>query len=226
MARTESKRQKRLAKQKAKRSQKRQELKRTQQMSLAQQLERFETAPVVDCLIIGDVEERGLGNVFVGRKTQGGEFAGGTFLLDVYCLGVKDCFGRLLTPGDYREFLENFEAKDAREIDPASAKRLIEDAVAYAKSIGFSPHPDFRRTRPILNGIDSSEAQETFEMGKDGKPFFFAGPNDSQMDCRRIISTLERTCGPEGFHYLTPVGGFDELDIGGDLDEWDDDFDD
>jgi hypothetical protein len=43
-------------------------------------------------------------------------------------------------------------------------------------------------------------------FGKDGKPFFMSGPYDTPARCRRIIDTLTRRCGPEGFHYTVAVG--------------------
>jgi len=126
-------------------------------------------------------------------------------LVDTYLLGIKDCFGQVLTQGEDKKRLEDYRERDVRKIDPPSAKRLIEDALTYAKSFGFSPHNDYPRVKPIWNGIDSSRAQESFEMGKDGKPFFFAGPHDSPAECRRIVDILERKCGPEGYHVTMPI---------------------
>ena len=209
MAHAESKRQKRLAKQKAKRSQKRQEIKRASTMSLAQQLARFESAPVIDCLVNSSFEKQGLANLLLGRKAPTGEFVFACFLVDPYCLGVKDAFAKIMTPGEYRERLEHFREMGVRSIDAPSLKRLIEDSLAYAKSLGLAPHPDFARVRPILNGIDSSQALETFEMGKDGKPYFVAGPSQSAMDCRRIISILQKNCGRDEFHFTVPFGGIE-----------------
>ena len=64
-------------------------------MSLAERLARFESAPVVDCLINDEFEERGLASVFIGRRSASGELAFAVFLVDTYCMGVKDCFGEV-----------------------------------------------------------------------------------------------------------------------------------
>jgi hypothetical protein len=42
-----------------------------------------------------------------------------------------------------------------------------------------------------------------FVFGLDGKPFYVSGPEDSPGFIRRVLRTLERHCGPDGFHYLT-----------------------
>lgn len=223
MARSEAKRQKRLAKQKAKRNQKRREIKQTKQMGLAEQLTRFETAPVIDSLVNSSCKEQGIANLLITRQSASGEVAVGSFLVDPYCMGVKDCYGKVMAPGEYKNHLEKFRQRDVRPIDPPSLKRLVEDALAYAHSLGLSPHPDFRKVRPILNGIDSDDAEEIFEMGKDGKPFFFAGPGQSPQDCRRILTILENHCGPDGYDYMMPVGGSGELDFEGELIEEDED---
>lgn len=34
---------------------------------------------------------------------------------------------------------------------------------------------------------------------------FISGPNDSLERSRQIISTLQHSCGPDGFHYMVAV---------------------
>src|SRR5260221_1818025 len=92
-----------------------------------------------------------------------------------------------------------------REIPPAPARRFVEPAVAYARNLGFPPHPDYHRAKLIFGEIDAAEASEELEFGKDGKPFFIAGPNDNQARCRQILATLERSCGPSGSHFMRPI---------------------
>lgn len=206
MARSEAKRQKKLAKKKAKRGEKRRDIASTQSIGLAERLGRLQAAPVLDCLVTEDFESEGIANLLIGRQAATGEVGVGMFLVDLYCLGVKDCMGKVTTFGEYRDFRENFASRGVRRIDPPSACRLINDAVEYASSLGFAPHPDFRRVQPILTGIDPAQARETFAMGKDGNPFYVCGPHDSATKSQRIIAQLDARCGRGGFHFLTPVG--------------------
>ena len=210
MARSEAKRQKKLAKRKAKRNEKRREISREKGLGLPEQLARCEANPPIDCYINLDFEDRGLASLHIGRKATHGEKATVVFLVDTYCLGVKDCFGDVVSNGHYREQLEKYQRQGVREIDPASARRLIEDAVEYAHSLGLSPHADYPKVKPILNGIDPADAGEIFEMGKDGKPFFMDGPHMSKLECRRIIDHLTARCGPGGFDYMCTVD-FDDI---------------
>src|SRR4029077_20110405 len=101
------------------------------------------------------------------------------------------------------------------KMEPACARKLVEGAVAYAHELGFAPHPDYQTAKVIFGDIDSSQCEEEFEYGKDGKPFFFAGPNDSPARCRQILDTLARTRGQGNFHFTMPVGpgAFEDLTV-------------
>jgi len=43
-----------------------------------------------------------------------------------------------------------------------------------------------------------------------------SGPNDSQAQSRQIVETLNRRCGPDGFHYVVALDGPPELGFVGD----------
>ncbi len=228
MSKSESKRQKRLAKQKAKRNEKHQVLNRAKSMGLAERLAGYEAAPVVDCLINTAFEENGMASLLISRRAESGEVAFFVFLVDTYCLGVKDCFGKITTPAEYRKQLERFRKQGVRSLDPPSARRLIEDAVAYADSFGLPPHPDFRKMRPILNGINPEQAREIFPMGKDGKPLYIPGPGQSAAESRRIMTILESHVGRGAYHFKFPIPTADGLDLDDRIkaigpDEYDDD---
>src|SRR6202011_808535 len=91
-----------------------------------------------------------------------------------------------------------------KEMPPAAVRKLVEGAVEYARALGLPPHPDYHKAKLIFGTIDPGESKEEFEFGKDGKPFFMAGPNDTPERCRRILKTLEQSCGLDGFHYMIP----------------------
>ncbi|MBF0459552.1 MAG: hypothetical protein HQK99_16800 [Nitrospirae bacterium] len=93
------------------------------------------------------------------------------------------------------------------DIHPACAVKLIEDAVAYAKGLGFSPHKDYGIARKIFGDIDPKDCSTEYTFGKDGKPYFIAGPNDTQAKCKKIMETLTQSFGSGGFHFSAPVFG-------------------
>ncbi|HKY03690.1 MAG TPA: hypothetical protein VJQ56_02305, partial [Blastocatellia bacterium] len=137
------------------------------------------------------------------------------FLLDVFCLGVKNAFFRIMSEWEYETTLRSLKRQEDFEIMSAECvRKLVEDAVDYAKDLGFSPHSDYLLAGKIFGDIDKSACQMSFAFGQDGKPTYISGPYDSPAKSRRIINTLTERCGPDGFHYLmmigSPSGDFDE----------------
>lgn len=155
-------------------------------------------APIYECLVPRELFDNGIGNVIVSRRLPDGEIAAGVFLLDVFCLGVKNAFLRTMTPGEYRALVDSVARNETpRPVEPAAARKLIEGAVAYAKDLGFAPHPDYRQTRLVLEGIDASVWAAEYVYGKDGKPLYISGPNDTAARSRQIVETLQRHHGPD-----------------------------
>jgi len=204
MASSEARRRKQLEKKKKKRGDKRHQIVVRRNAGLADQLLARSKAPVLECLISNDLKDEGLGEVVIARRSASGEIALGLFLIDRYCMGVKDCFGRLVSGADYSKFKEDMRnrGRNLNKIDAASARRIVEDAVAYADSLGIKPHADFRAARMILGDIDPAAARTILEMGKDGKPLFISGPFQSPAECQLIISKLTAKCGVDGFHFM------------------------
>lgn len=207
MAANQKKRQKQLERKKAKRKEKHQQLNRLKHRGLAEQMADAARAPILDCYISEDFWDQGMGYVLISRELPGYQVAVANFMVDRFCLGVKDVFARILTKGEYKEqLIARLEKRFALiAVKPADARKAVEEAVAYAQSLGLPPHPDYARAKPLLGDIDPAESTMTFEFGKDGKPFFFAGPYDTPERCRRIVNALEQACGKGQFHFTIPL---------------------
>jgi hypothetical protein len=234
------KRQKKLAKARAKRKAKALTNRRAQQgkpsvlqrAALGLEFELAARGPIHECYVNENLMtpdyDQGMGTVIVSRLASGGMVAAGVYLLDVFCLGVKDSFARLLTREEYRQLLSQTRLQGPmKKVEPAVAKKLIEDTVAYARRIGFEPHPDFQPARKLLEDIDASACTMEFTFGDRGKPHFISGPHDSQARIRQIGDTLERTCGKENYNMTILLGDpFGDDDFDDDYEEGDGDFDD
>lgn len=221
MALNERKRQKKLAKKKAKRKEIAKAARRSMPsgfnhfglLATPDRLAHVADGPIHECLAPRELFETGIGSVMLSRQLDQGLLAVAVILVDVFCLGVKDAFLRIVTPFEYDEFVAGASAQQTLEpIAPACARKLVEESIAYAHSFGLNPHPDYARTKRIFGALDPAECTESFEFGKDGKPFYFTGPNDTPARIRQILATLEQHCGPGGYNYLALLGGFDEVD--------------
>ena len=90
-------------------------------------------------------------------------------------------------------------------ITPACLVKIVKGAVEYAQSFGFVPHPDYRHAAMLLDGIDPSSCPNQFEFGRDGKPYYIQGPNESVAEAKAISQRIESL----GGHFLVALSGAD-----------------
>ena len=166
------------------------------------------SAPIHECLVADSLFDIGIGNVIVSRKMPNGFIGAAFFLVDVFCLGIKDTFYEVLSPAEYDYRVSSLQHETFRALHPTCARKLVEGAEAYARDLGFPPHPDYQRARQIFGDLDATVCPTHYVFGRDGKPFFLSGPYDTPAKCRRIIETLTRHCGIDGFNFsgVTSLG--------------------
>jgi hypothetical protein len=155
--------------------------------------------------------DSGLVAVLVARedRNQGVSVCG--YLLDVYCLGVKNVLGPQRMPRhELRRFAATYFAAwddPGLPIPVDLARHLVFGAADYARSLGFTPHSDFAAGRKMLEPWEEPSA---IRFGRDGKPFYTEGPYD---DARHVIRTLEAAVGRGNFHFT--VSTLDAFDSAG-----------
>ena len=155
--------------------------------------------------------ELGCGYVVVTRFKANGRVEAGFFLLDVFCLGVKDAsFDQFSSYEEFKsDLLDPLFAEDASvRMTPEAGRKLIEDAVDYARQLGFAPCPDYRRASRVFGGISKSGCDEAFTFGKDGKPFYIQGTYESAAQCKRILRLLDARFGEGGYDYIVEAGEY------------------
>lgn len=155
-----------------------------------------------------------MGHVIVCRFKGGGRrVEAGVFLIDAWCLGVKDAFYTELTPEKLKtDLLDKMPpGSEVIPIDPCCARKLVEESVRYALSLGFAPNHDYKKGAKVFGGLNPAECQQQFTFGKDGKPFFIQGPHDTPEQTERIINQLRRRCGEGNYHFMAALGATDEF---------------
>jgi len=213
--------QKKLAKQKAKRSEKRSKLLQLNSKDPTVRLRHAEKWPIVHALVGAKLWKEGIAYLAIARQEAEGRLVFGVYLVDAYCLGIKNAFWSAGTPGDFKELIQKMENTQTMiPISPACLVKILEGAVEYAQSFGFPPHADYRHAAMLLEGIDPKECTHKFTFGRDGKPFYIQGPNESPA----VVSAIMQRIQEAGGHFLIggPGGGLEDFaDFEGGDDELD-----
>ena len=153
------------------------------------------SAPIADVFIPKGLFDTGIGTLWFSRKLDDGSYAMSSFLVDTYCLGVKNALYAMMSPDKYKLELERYLAQSIEVFvtcDPAYLRKLVELAIAYAGDLGFEPHPDYKIAKLIFGNVDASSCDAVFNFGRNGMPTYFQGPNETPADVRRILKQLEK----------------------------------
>ena len=143
----------------------------------ARQLVEAARGRIESCEIAEEIFSLGMGSLVLARTLPSGLIGASFFLVDVWSLGVKDALFKVMTREDFEDHMEMASlAQPLVDIDPPKARKFLHDAVAYAHSLGFAPARGFVEAEKIFGDI--AMADDTFEFGRDGKPFFVSGPMD------------------------------------------------
>jgi hypothetical protein len=148
----------------------------------------------VDC---GPGGPAGIALVLVARAGRADRVSVCGYLVDTFCLGVKNVIGpelmrRRELPSFRRRYFMAFPAPGlAAPLE--LARHLVHGAVAFAVGVGFDPHPDYAAARGHLGELVEPCA---ITFGRNGRPLYVPGPYD---DAPAVAGTLRKIMGPDGF---------------------------
>jgi hypothetical protein len=170
-------------------------------------MRRLARHPLDACLVHAGLFETGCGMILLTRGTGSGRRALAAFLVDVHCLGVKDAFFRELDEPELEMYLAALnEAAPLEPADPCHARKLLRDAVAYARSLGLGPHADYAACELLFGAHSADDCAAEFSFGVDGRPVYMPGPGETPMQIRQRLRRLFRRLGPDGFDFVAPAG--------------------
>jgi len=160
--------------------------------------------PLYECVVPTNLFEIGIGEIFISRRLPDGNLGVSAFIVDVYCLGVKNAFFRVMAEDEYDGMKQSIirSGRNLERIHQSCAKKLLQGAVEYAKNLGFSAHSDYKKAAPLFGNIDAGVCPVHYDYGQDGKPFYIRGPNESISEAKKIVDKLHAKYGEGGFHYL------------------------
>jgi len=195
-----------MAQKRAKKAQRRKEVvaqKRKAEMleaGLSAQVLRAVEAPIQYCLLTESLFEIGIGTLVLARGATRHHLAMSSFLIDVFCLGIKDVMFKRLEGEVFEEYMDRANAgAPLVSVDPSYARKLLRDLAAWSQSIGFAPHRDFTAVERIFGDVSADASEASFRFGRDGKPVYVPGPTETAPLVRQRIEQLRKHLGDDGF---------------------------
>lgn len=164
------------------------------------------TFPILDCWISNDWEQgSGLVQIILTRQQPNEKICCGIYLVDKYCLGLKNTFAKVnLSPERFQEIFDKSASKQPLTKCPIElAHEMIYASIDYAAKFGFEPQSDWAQTQYILEPRGQLKERYKLKFGKNGKPLFIPGPYD---DTNKILKQLEATAGHGKYDYILMLG--------------------
>lgn len=171
--------------------------------------------PVAKCLITKGWEDHGLLHVVVARQHAGGTYTVGIYLVDTYCLGVKDSFYQFnMTPYDFNSLVDDLLFSSCIEATYEEAHNIVYGAIAYAEDLGVKPDKSFDLMQYMLEEDTDDIPLIEYEFGKDGTPCLAV---NSKLEASKYTPILDAS----GIDYEVVVSDDDD-DIFSDLKKYPD----
>lgn len=165
--------------------------------------ERARKLPRGACYINSDWKENGIAQIVVTRKRADGKFVVGVYLVDTFCMGVKEAFCK----SDFDEeqldgLLKRIATVDnIKEIPYVEAHNIIYGAIEFAGEADIPPIKEFTLAQYVLDEDNDDIPLIEYEFGKDGKYLLVCGPNKRD---KLFVKPLKEKLGDK-FDYVVPL---------------------
>lgn len=156
--------------------------------------EKARTLEIGTCYATNNIKECGEGQVIVTRRHKGGKTSIAIYMIDTFCLGVKDSTFKLRLDENELEHLLMLVnmALNIHEVTYNEAHNLIYGAVAFAEEGGIKPDKSFALTKYMLEEDTDDVPLIEFEYGRNGKHCLMA---NSKREADKYLPTLKKHLG-------------------------------
>lgn len=189
--------------------------KQQQNFSLEQYIRtKARQLPIYKCYIGDNAGNSREKLAMVIRQHAGGTFTYACFLLDCWCIGVKDAFCDFsVSESELDRILSHYErGMRVREVSYVEAHNWIYGAVDWATNAGIDPCKEFALAKYLLLPDDDEVELIEYDFGYNGE---YLLETKTQQEANKYIPALNRTLG-EGNYKVIISPLFDE-----DEDDWD-----
>lgn len=170
--------------------------------------------PIHECWINSDWKHNGEANIIVSRIHANGHYTFGVYLVDLYCLGIKDAFFNFNVDIEiYNKLLDRMEDENKIKVTYDLVHNIIYAAKEYAEELGFKPHKEFTSVAQFILEEDTEDIELIdIECGYNGKPLYIDAGHESPAQIKQIINQLNQSVGDGNFIVKKEEWGFDEED--------------
>lgn len=174
--------------------------------------------PIAACYVNDDWQQKGIACIVVARQHLSGNYTTGQYLVDTFCLGMKDAGTHFnIIPEELEELID--QLPHCTEITYNEAHNLIYGAIAYAQEeADIEPHPDFELAQYLLEEDTDDIPLIEYEYGKDGKPFLVA---QTYLEASKYLPKLQKRYG-ESLSYLILGDDYDDHEDYENYDDYED----
>ena len=160
------------------------------------------------CFVSNDITICGEGHVVVSRLQKSGKISAAFYLVDIYCLGVKDSFYRLrLDEDEFEEMIDRMVPYNIEECSYEVAHNWIYGAIAFAEEAGIKPDKSFNLTQYMLEEDTDEVPLIEYEFGRNGKHFLVA---KNKLEASRYLPFMKANLGDNFDVLIDDLDDFDE----------------
>lgn len=125
--------------------------------------------PIQHCLISQGWEQTNVAQVWLGRGATPTDVFVAVFLVDTLSMGVKDVYSQPMIGPEFEQALAGMGGGVTMvPIEPAKARKLLREAVAWARKERVLPHPDYATLERLFGDVDPAASDAVFHFGLEG----------------------------------------------------------
>jgi hypothetical protein len=117
-----------------------------------------------------DYREEGIVSIIVLAKTPGGRCAVAGFLVDLWCVGLKDAWGKSETPPEHlADLRDGARGKGAARMPVDEARRLVAAGVRFSRQNGFRLPEHWQKWVSVFGEMPPLESLDMSDFGVEGE---------------------------------------------------------
>jgi hypothetical protein len=143
--------------------------------SLPARVLRAAQTPIRHCFLTEAVFEIGMGTLVLTRGGTQDHLTLSSFLIDTFCLGIKDVMFQPIERDAFEMYMERMDAgSPMAAVDPGYARKLLRDLAVWSQSIGFAPHRDFTVVESVFG--ERGCVRRGLSVRSRRQAFLYSGP--------------------------------------------------